>query len=65
MVGRVNVSLEVIGRVPAVPAWALVLASIALVNALNVVGINSVAHTSNLIVGAQMWPAAWVRRWPW
>nr|WP_314477327.1 hypothetical protein [uncultured Pseudomonas sp.] len=47
------------------PAWALVLASIALVNALNVVGINSVAHTSNLIVGAQMWPAAWVRRWPW
>lgn len=39
---------------PAVPAWAFVLASIALVTVLNVVGINSVAKTSNLIVGAQI-----------
>jgi len=39
---------------PAVPAWAFVLACIALVTVLNVVGINSVAKTSNLIVGAQI-----------
>lgn len=39
---------------PAVPAWAFVLACITLVTVLNVVGINSVAKTSNLIVGAQI-----------
>ncbi|WDY57701.1 APC family permease [Pseudomonas sp. PSKL.D1] len=39
---------------PQVPAWAFVLATIALVTLLNVVGINSVAKTSNLIVGAQI-----------
>lgn len=39
---------------PAIPAWAIVLASIALVTVLNVIGIHSVAKTSNLIVGAQI-----------
>ncbi|TYO82593.1 amino acid permease [Pseudomonas sp. CK-NBRI-02] len=39
---------------PAVPAWTIVLASIALVTVLNVVGIHSVAKASNLIVGAQI-----------
>ncbi|MDH0730208.1 APC family permease [Pseudomonas sichuanensis] len=39
---------------PAIPAWAIVLASIALVTVLNVIGIRSVAKTSNLIVGAQI-----------
>ncbi|MGG7599370.1 APC family permease [Pseudomonas sp. WC1] len=39
---------------PAIPAWAIVLAAIAVVTVLNVVGIHSVAKTSNLIVGAQI-----------
>lgn len=39
---------------PAIPAWSIALASIALVTVLNVVGIHSVAKTSNLIVGAQI-----------
>ena len=39
---------------PAIPAWTIVLASIALVTVLNVVGIHSVAKASNLIVGAQI-----------
>ncbi|MEN8638743.1 APC family permease [Pseudomonas sichuanensis] len=39
---------------PAIPAWAIVLASIALVTVLNVIGIHSVAKASNLIVGAQI-----------
>ncbi|PYC26071.1 APC family permease [Pseudomonas mosselii] len=39
---------------PAIPAWTIVLAAIALVTVLNVVGIHSVAKTSNLIVGAQI-----------
>jgi putrescine importer len=39
---------------PSIPVWTLVLASIALVTVLNVVGINSVAKASNLIVGAQI-----------
>ncbi|MBF8758298.1 APC family permease [Pseudomonas guariconensis] len=39
---------------PAIPAWAIILASIALVTVLNVVGIHSVAKASNLIVGAQI-----------
>ncbi|MBF8649871.1 amino acid permease [Pseudomonas putida] len=39
---------------PAVPAWAFVLACIALVTVLNVLGISSVAKTSNLIEGAQI-----------
>ncbi|WP_288375800.1 APC family permease [uncultured Pseudomonas sp.] len=39
---------------PAIPAWSIVLASIALVTLLNVIGIHSVAKASNLIVGAQI-----------
>ncbi|MGE8327355.1 APC family permease [Pseudomonas urmiensis] len=39
---------------PAIPAWTIVLASIALVTLLNVIGIHSVAKASNLIVGAQI-----------
>ncbi|EKT4466349.1 amino acid permease [Pseudomonas putida] len=39
---------------PAIPAWAIILASIALVTVLNVIGIHSVAKASNLIVGAQI-----------
>ena len=39
---------------PAIPAWTIVLASIALVTVLNVIGIHSVAKASNLIVGAQI-----------
>ncbi|ANY90367.1 MULTISPECIES: APC family permease [Pseudomonas] len=39
---------------PAIPAWTIILASIALVTVLNVVGIHSVAKASNLIVGAQI-----------
>jgi len=39
---------------PAIPAWSIALASIVLVTVLNVVGIHSVAKTSNLIVGAQI-----------
>lgn len=39
---------------PAIPAWVFVLASIALVTVLNVMGIRSVAKASNLIVGAQI-----------
>lgn len=39
---------------PAIPAWVIILASIALVTVLNVIGIHSVAKASNLIVGAQI-----------
>ncbi|EKT4522915.1 amino acid permease [Pseudomonas putida] len=39
---------------PAIPAWAIILASIALVTVLNVIGIHSVAKASNLLVGAQI-----------
>ncbi|MNZ63761.1 Putrescine importer PuuP [compost metagenome] len=39
---------------PSIPVWTIILASIALVTVLNVVGINSVAKASNLIVGAQI-----------
>ncbi|CAM3793282.1 Low-affinity putrescine importer PlaP [Pseudomonas reidholzensis] len=39
---------------PAIPAWSIILASIALVTVLNVIGIHSVAKASNLIVGAQI-----------
>ena len=39
---------------PAIPAWTFVLASIAVVTVLNVLGIRSVAKASNLIVGAQI-----------
>lgn len=39
---------------PAIPAWVFILASIALVTVLNVIGIRSVAKASNLIVGAQV-----------
>ena len=39
---------------PSIPVWTIILASIALVTVLNVVGIHSVAKTSNLIVGAQI-----------
>jgi len=39
---------------PAIPAWSIVLASVALVTVLNVIGIHSVAKASNLIVGAQI-----------
>ncbi|MFQ6573642.1 APC family permease [Pseudomonas sp. UM16] len=39
---------------PSIPVWTIILASIALVTVLNVVGIHSVAKASNLIVGAQI-----------
>ena len=39
---------------PWIPAWAIVLGSILLVTVLNIVGIRSVAKTSNVIVGAQL-----------
>ncbi|MEG0246448.1 MAG: APC family permease [Pseudomonas sp.] len=39
---------------PSIPVWTIVLASIALVTVLNVIGIHSVAKASNLIVGAQI-----------
>lgn len=49
---------------PAVPAWAFVLACIALVTVLNVVGINSVAKTSNLIVARRSYLSACLSRCP-
>ena len=39
---------------PALPVWSIILAAIALVTVLNVIGIHSVAKASNLIVGAQI-----------
>jgi len=39
---------------PEIPAWMFVVASIALVTVLNVVGISQVAGMSNVIVGAQL-----------
>ena len=39
---------------PEIPAWVFVVASIALVTVLNVVGISQVAGMSNAIVGAQL-----------
>lgn len=39
---------------PEIPAWVFVVASIALVTVLNVVGISQVAGMSNVIVGAQL-----------
>lgn len=38
---------------PQIPAWVFILASISLVTALNIIGIQSVTKVSNLIVGAQ------------
>jgi len=39
---------------PALPVWGIIVAAIALVTVLNVIGIHSVAKASNLIVGAQI-----------
>ena len=39
---------------PALPVWSIIIAAIALVTVLNVIGIRSVAKASNLIVGAQI-----------
>ncbi|WP_309081513.1 amino acid permease [Zhihengliuella sp.] len=54
MINYLVIGLYLNAALPAVPAWVFVLAAIALVTVLNVVGIVSIARTNALIIAVQV-----------